>query len=432
MRKLTGTKGIWILKPQKEDLVEGARYALISLPWTFNRMMLNTGSKGQQARAINIAKGIVSQEILKRALIEQGIRARTQRKSHRDEDLFDFRVEIDGSLTRLDVKTWNYFTDYISLGREPLSPNLIIKNADYPGPEWVHFFPMLVPHTQIAQDKEAFCFAISSSIDSRKDALANRQFNILAAFPSGEVFPFMSYQRLCTEREKAKKGIFLRVSWSTSGLFDPERINIKIIGEWNEKELIIPLTVKKGKDLTAGPFSVVSAFQIETSDFHEWKDGNVIISIHRNEFKVPVLNSNRVNINVEPRKTLILTREDFCNLVVPNDYTLYVLGWMIKSDYLSSCREYPAWIWPKDSVDKYKNQPWSQITEKDLVSITRAGFEDCIRKKPSMFCAGWMKTHGRGGGACCYVYPNIGMNGGVKETNLYVLPKDLQTIDSLG
>ena len=42
-----------------------------------------------------------------------------------------------------------------------------------------------------------------------------------------------------------------------------------------------------------------------------------------------------------------------------------------------------------------------------------------------------MKTTGRGGGACCYVYPNIGANGGVKETNLYVLPQDLRTIASL-
>ena len=38
---------------------------------------------------------------------------------------------------------------------------------------------------------------------------------------------------------------------------------------------------------------------------------------------------------------------------------------------------------------------------------------------------------GRGGGSCCYVFPNIGRNGGVKETNLFVLPQDLKTMDSL-
>src|SRR4051812_15850024 len=102
MRRLRKVNDIWMLRPLKEDLLEGARYASISLPWTFNRMMLNTGSIGQQGRALNIAKGIVGQEMLKRALCERGVRAVTQRKSHRNDDLFDFHVSIAGELTRLD------------------------------------------------------------------------------------------------------------------------------------------------------------------------------------------------------------------------------------------------------------------------------------------------------------------------------------------
>ena len=35
---------IWVLKPTIDDLKVGANYAAITLPWTFNRMMMNTGS----------------------------------------------------------------------------------------------------------------------------------------------------------------------------------------------------------------------------------------------------------------------------------------------------------------------------------------------------------------------------------------------------
>ena len=69
------------------------------------------------------------------------------------------------------------------------------------------------------------------------------------------------------------------------------------------------------------------------------------------------------------------------------------------------------------------------VTEADKKTITKAGFEGCISESGIM--AGWMKTHGKGGGACCYVFPNIGRSGGVKETNLYALPKDLNIMSEV-
>lgn len=103
----------------------------------------------------------------------------------------------------------------------------------------------------------------------------------------------------------------------------------------------------------------------------------------------------------------------------------------MKVDFLQACRKYSGWVWPNDRVNKFENQPWTQITEKDKSTISAVGFEDCIQTKPSLLRAGWMKTTGRGGGACCYVFPNIGHGGGVKETNLFVLPGDLWEIEDL-
>ena len=155
------------------------------------------------------------------------------------------------------------------------------------------------------------------------------------------------------------------------------------------------------------------------------------IAVSLNEFQTPFRNSRKVNINTIPENPLRFSREDFCDLRLPYDYTLYFLGWIPKEEFLSSFRRYPAYVWPDDKRDRALNQGWSQITEKDMDLISRLGIADRVSDAPSRINAGLLKTSGRGGGACCYVYPNIGRGGGVRETNLYVLPQDLYTMDSL-
>jgi hypothetical protein len=432
MKKLQKASQILILRPTKEDLITGAKYSAITLPWTFNRMMMNTESSGQQKRGLNIAKGIVGQEMLKRALSERGVKAEVQRKSHRDEDLFDFHVFTSRGLLKLDVKSFNYYTDYADVGREPLTPKLLIKNADYPGPDWRRFFPMLVPHTQIGQAKEAYCFAIATSIDFRQDIHTNRIGYALTAFPYGSSMPFMCSKKLCQAREDAGKGFYITCKYIVEDLLDGFKISFTIIGEWQGKLNKIKISIGKNaaiKDI--GPFSCIDSFQIGRSD-HEKFYGHMEISISKNEYDDPVLNSARININVVPNEALTIELSDFCNLMLPEDYTLYVLGWITKDAFLKKSREYTGWVWPNDGENKFENQPWTQITENDRNLLSRLGCEGCIQEKPTLVDVGLMKTHGRGGGACCYVFPNIGRNGGVKETNLYVLPKDLYIIDELG
>ena len=126
-----------------------------------------------------------------------------------------------------------------------------------------------------------------------------------------------------------------------------------------------------------------------------------------------------------------MTPPDFCNLYLPTDYTLYVIGWTRKGEFLQACRQYSGWVWPLNKVGKYKNQSWSLIRDDDRKLLEAKGFGSSVQDKPPLIKAGWLKTHGSGGGACCYVYPNIGRNGGVKETNLYILPQDLHTMNSL-
>ena len=134
MSYLTSTDQVLTATATKEDLEEGVRYASISLPWTFNRMMIRSSPNGQNNRAYNIAKGIVGQEILTRVLREEGIDVELPRDSHRDDDLFDIRIEIDGEVRDTDLKTINYYSDYGD-NRPPFSVDYVLENKDYDGPE---------------------------------------------------------------------------------------------------------------------------------------------------------------------------------------------------------------------------------------------------------------------------------------------------------
>lgn len=431
MKRLSKASDIWILKPTEDDLLAGAEYAALTLPWTFNRMMKNTGTAGQRDRGLNIAKGIVGQEMLRRALDKIGVQAKAEKKSHRDDDIFDFRIKTGDKDIRFDVKTVHHYTDYGSKVVDNFSPEFVIKNANYYGADWRIFFPMLVTHTQIGQEKENYVFGIASSIDPRHGVNLNRKVHRLTAFPYGDHLPFFSHKRLCLAREEARKGFIIESAYQSGGLLDQGDIDLIIIGEWNGnvRKQSVRLGHRKDKQV-AGPFSLINSFQITPKDYENFY-GEIHIMVAKNQFNAPVLSASKINLNMYPRTRLILTKEAFCNLVLPNEYTMYFLGWIPKCEFIDACKKYTGWVWPDDRKNKYFNQSWSQITDNDRKAIERAGFSDCIQRKPSLVNAGWMKTSGSGPGACCYVFPNTGHHGGIKETNLYILPQDLYAMAEL-
>jgi len=433
LRHLTRPEQIWLLSgPTRAELREGADYALKSMPWTFNRMMYNTSSNGQQTRALNIAKGVVGQRMLHRELKRRGAKSELQVKSYREKDLFDSRVKVGGTQRHLDFKTFNYYTNYAGDERESLSSEFILQNRDYPGPDWRRFFPMLVPHTQIRQPKELYCFAVAASIDFRRDIETDRSIQNLAAFPHGDGLPFFSSRRLCLKREEEDRGFFVKVAYDTRGtLSNDHPVHFKINGEREGRFTSEEAVLRAGKESReVGPFSCICSFQVDHEDLGDFY-GKARISVSRNDYRSPMRNSSGKDVNVVPRKDLLITRGDFCNLILPESYALYILGWTAKADYLQACRKYTGWVWPNDKVNRFANQPWSQVTEEDKETLEAAGFADCIQTKPKLARAGFMKTTGRGNGACCYFYPNIYGVGGLKETNLYVLPQDLCAMDEL-
>ncbi len=432
MSPLSDPGQIWVLKPTEKDLIAGAMYASITLPWTFNRMMYSTSSMGQQGRALKIAKGIVAQDVLRRRLAELDLEAKAQRKSHRAKDLFDIHVLVDGKRLGLDLKTFNYYTDYADLGREPFSPSLLVKHADYDGPSWHQFFPMLIPHTQISQEKEVYCFAIASSVDFRKREPSGASSFPATAFTYGDAMVFLSSSKLCLEREARGKGFRLSCDYQQGSLLNGKGLRLELVGEWDGKLRRRIAQLRPGRTrVSVGPFSCLNCLQVGGDDWLNL-DGRIEISVDSNDFDEPVFNSSKRDVNTPPGEAMVLRRGDFCDLVLPDDYTLHFIGWLSKAEFIDKCRQHRAWVWPNDGVNPTENQPWDMITENDRKTLKRTGFVDCVRESSGSLDAGWLKTTGRGTGACCYVYPNIGWGGGLRETNLYVTPSDLHPMDELG
>lgn len=432
MPKLTNASQIWTLTPTVSHRRTAAKYASRTLPWTFNRMMKNTSARGQNERGLNIAKGIVAQEVLKAELERQGTTVRIQRKSHRDEDLFDFHLMKAGRLTKFDVKSIAYYNDYPNDQRPPFTTRLLIENKSYPGPDWRKFFPMLVAHTQIFQQKDGYIFLISESSDFRRSVLDGRDDDLIVAYPSGESMPFYTYKRLCMAREDAGKGFFITLELRTSGLFNGDNLEVNVLYEWAGKPKVEQCRLRAGQPSSViGPMSVLNCLQLSRTSYIALGNQLLLMRLRRNEFNGFVPNSQHRNMNVVPKdEAQGYLQEDFCNLILPSDYKVHCLGWLEKEEFIETVKKYPAWIWPIDAQDRFKNTPWSQVTAGDQRLLQKLGMEDRISRNPGRINAGLMKTSGRGPGACCYVFPNI-FGTGLRETNLYVLPQDLETMDSL-
>lgn len=429
---------IWTASSTTDELSEGTHYASISLPWTFDRMMMNSSPDGQKKRAYNIAKGIVGQEVLVRVLSEKGVDIELPNDTHRDDDIFDIRLNVDGQEQKADLKTMNYFSDYEN-DRTTFSLEYLIDNRDYDGSKWNQFFPMMIPHTQMNQNKEVYIFAIAESIDFRNKLWEGRSEHAIFAFPHGEMCEFTQKEQLINAREEEYSGIFFSIEYDTPSYFEKRLPKIELIGEWDGEIKRQKVTLEKNETIShIGPFSALNSLWMSTEDFREHFSGSIHFSISKNELQKPVRNTTRRDLNtlprnrdeVDPKRPMTIEKSYFCNLRLPDDYTIHYLGWTTKEDFITNCRKYRSWIWPDDDVDPDKNMPWSQLTEDDQKKLERIGFDDEIQQGDHRIDAGFLKGIPIGGSAATFVYPNQ-YGGGLRETNAYVLPQDLRSMAEL-
>lgn len=414
MTRVTNVDQIWEVQPTLEERCHGARYAAVSLFWTYDRMKQeNRQTQSKRNRAFNISKGLAGQRALQRELSDRDIDIEVEEKSHRETDTFDIRFPSQSEFNDIDIKTFNHFTDYGVDEKPALTPELIADNFDYDGSEWGHLFPMLVPYDQISQNKDIYCFGISSSIDYRNQT-SGREGYELYAYPdtANSVGEFLV--KNIESREKAGKSFTVHLQFV--GANPPEGEQIKVIGELDGDINEEWITVGSRKE-TVGPLAGVNSFKIRENTYRKLEQQNTKIAVG--------LASN--NTDSEPNgPPLTFTHEDFHNLLMPTDFTIYFLGWISKSEFKQRATDHPGWKQPSD--DFKRNQRWRNLSNSDKWFLNKNGLDWTISQEGEI--RGALRQN-----AGCYYYPKINRNnlqyGGLQRTNLYVLPEDLRPMDEL-
>lgn len=432
---------------QKSEIEEAINYAKVSLPWTFDRMRY--GPRAQNSvndRLIHILLGVLNQTILERVLTGKGYECSKQWKKYRDSDVFDFIV----NKKIYDVKTTHIYSEYSEANkREEFSPKLLLSNKDYEGPEWRHFFPMMVPISQLTVDtiKDAYIFGISETYqDLRHTTPMKTDRGFWCAAPFGSAFYFMQSTRVIKQREEEGKGFKIRASWKRS----QDTINGKrkkatmtLFGEWAGDRQTETLELSERKTKTGvKEFSSLSCIRLEHPALLDEFD-EIFISVE-NEFDKFIARPTNPKINLnDPNFVWKVGSQSFVNLQIPKDYHVFWVGFIPFTSFTSLFPSYPSYFIPHPS-NMDINQPGKAVPnikerleglnrrrEKALAEGKRIPWPDFV----SFIRGGEIKAglliarqrFGRSIGAACYFYPPYGF----QETAIYVLPKDLYCMEYL-
>jgi hypothetical protein len=448
MRKISIEDDIWSCKVQDSDIKEAIDYATISLPWTFDR--LRYGPKTQKAvnaRLLHILIGVLNQTILERVLTDKGYTCSADWTNYRESDVFDFT--INGKT--YDVKTVVIYSEYDeSWQRERFSPKLLIANKDYQGPEWRHFFPMMVALSQLTIDKmkDSYIFGIAETHEDlmkRKPVIKDNGFWCSA--PYGHAHDFFHTPGLILKREAAGKGFKVRICWKCKQrrLFGESRkAKVTIFGEWAGDRQTETLEVQEGKiTLSHNEFSSLSCIRFEHPAILNEYD-QIIITV-KNSFVdfFPKLTNPSINLN-DSQFEWILKSDSFINLKVPKDYKVYWIGHIPFQEFASIFPSYQSYFIPYgnnmdvnqpgrvNADSKKKLESLDKRRQKAIekgINVPWPAFVPLIDKKGHIK-AGLLLAAMRGIkpiGAACYFYPPYAL----LESAMYVLPGDLYVMDSL-
>ena len=456
--KLSKKSHIWKTQPSPQNKKVAIQYATISLPWTFDRMRYN--SRGTQnsvnTRLINILAGVLNQSILRSRLRKDKINCKMDWTGYRESDIFDFIIKKK----KYDVKTGNIYSNYdAKYGRTPFSPTLVIKHRRNvgAGAEHKNFFPVGVAKSQInpKEKKDSYIFGLTlvpidpRNKEARVPEMGDCGFWCSAPYDKARLF---FHSKPCIlAREKAKKGFFIYLRWKKEqATLDAKNITITFFGEWNKNPCTKKIKLRPGKKFmkVKGEFSSLSTIRVDSPSL--LANGNELEIKVKNNFNDEVPKSTNPDINLnDPEFTWSLTNESFINLAVHKDYTVYWLGHIPFREFCKRFPKYPSYFifhpgarkvkgihvntpgrpTPRivqdfayfdkirnEMIAKGKNVDWPEF--KPLMTRNRINFGLLVSAN-----VGYVTV-----GPQTYVYPS---GYGFLESQLYVLPADLDIMDSL-
>jgi hypothetical protein len=450
VRKLSRIQDVWPpFKVQKTDIQEAIDYATISLPWTFDR--LRYGPKTQKAvnaRLLHILIGVLNQTILERVLTGKGYVCSADWTKYRESDVFDFKI----SGKTYDVKTVVIYKQYNeTLKRENFSIELLLSNKDYGGPEWRHFFPMMVAVSQLTLDKmkDSYIFGIAETYEDllKRDA-GKSSGGFWCAAPYGKAHDFFHTTGLIRQRECCGKGFRINVSWKSKQrkLFGngKRKVKLTLFGEWaGDRQTETLRLIERKAVVSQSEFSSLSCVRLEHPSVLA-DDDEIAITVkpHFTDF-FPKLTNPSINLN-DPQFEWVLQRDSFVNLQVPEDYKVYWIGHISFQEFAQRFASYDSYFIPYgnnmdinqpgrvNAESRKKLELLDKRRQKAIeqgVNVPWPAFLPLIDNK-NQIRAGMLLAAMRGLrpiGAACYFYPPYAL----LESAIYVLPSDLYNMDSL-
>ena len=448
MDNLKYVSQIWKTRATPTDLRTALKYALVTVPWTFDRMSYGmTTVASMQKRLANIMIGVLNQSILQRKLTSLKISCDMDWTNYRQSDRFDFKI----GKQICDVKTTVVYTDYdASYQRPKFTPDILIKNRTNKGPDWRSFFPQMVTLSQFnpSAKKNRYIFGIAvTKRDVRKPMSDMQSKNgVWCAVPHGTASQFFHHRELIKSRELAKSGFQLNLKWKrvhnviNSNTY---KLKIQIIGEWNGRQRIRQTVIEPNKaSVLRHNFSSLSTIVVDHP--HLLLPNDHIEISARNNYQDEVLKPSDPTVNLNDNNFMwIVNCDSLINLRIEN-YAVYWIGHISYVDFMKTFVSYPCYFAPRPN--SFKNEEGrftSKIGKKfdrydrSCANITDIGIKKAMPKfsslvKNNKINAGILISARRPDnkviGASCYYYPGAYA---FHESAMYVLPRDLETMDSL-
>jgi hypothetical protein len=217
--------------PRTDDVIESVRYAVKSIPHTYDRM-----EKVAWKRAARIARGKVNESLLLPALREMGLQPAVKEKSYRDIDFNDFVLKTTDAPVDVDLKTFHILNWFVKEPRKPISPARLVSSSDHTGP-WHDFYPMLVPY-DYQKVKDLLVFAVSVEYGTASGVAPVQNFPWLA-FPETPGEQFLINPDEIKRRESLNAPLSVQITWP-SGMRGRADVVFEREGDAHQRPVNLP------------------------------------------------------------------------------------------------------------------------------------------------------------------------------------------------
>lgn len=336
---------ILTLKPRANQTQEGVRYAIKSIPHTYDRMVKETWK-----RAARTARGKVNEAMVLETLRDMGLQLNVEDKSYRNFDSNDFILTSKGISRSVDLKTFHVLNQFVEHPRRPFSPQNLLSGTDS-DESWFDFYPMLVPK-DYRNPKDLFIFAVSVEARNTSSSKSALSYPWLA-FPEEPDELFLCDLSRIQQREETGKTLSVTVSWS-QGLSG----SISFVYERNG-----------------------NAFEHRTNLSNKFSDSlsdiSSFISICLDDTAFRAIRSRPISINVfeHGTRSASLTKsfsyKRFREIFPRSGYELHLIGWIPREEFIAKAellpKGRPCYFYPERTHQGQVIDPGTKTTNSYLL-----------------------------------------------------------------